>query len=67
MKRYVYETFNDFIALEGSQCNWIEAPNYREAKKMIKELCKQSKEIYPKFKVTFIAEVKYEDYSPNNL
>lgn len=63
MKRYVYETFDNYEDLEGSNISYVEADNLKEAKKIIFQLCQSLKEIYPNFKVTMIAEVKYEDYN----
>ena len=62
MKRYVYETFDNYTDLEGSNLNYVNANNLREAKKIINEGCEPLRELYPNFKITMIAEVKFEDY-----
>ena len=60
MKRFVYEYYTNYEYLDGWGIEYWNAVNYREAKKGIFEAYKDEIEQNPNFKITMIAEIKYE-------
>lgn len=57
MKRFIYETY--YIDQDYHEYSYWESDNFRSARKEIKNLYKNDKDIV----ITMIAEIKFEDYS----